>query len=169
MADFLPAFRKVIGEEGGFSDEKHDRGGPTKYGITQRTLAEWWRHLGRDGEPTRGDVQILTETEAREIYRTLWWGRYGLGRITEQTLATKIFDMAVNMGPHAAVVIAQRAVGAVADGALGPKTIAALALADPEEALAKMRELAAERYRKIVAEDPTQERFLSGWLARAAR
>lgn len=169
MADFLPAFRRVIGEEGGFSDKKHDRGGPTNHGITQRTLAEWWKHLGRDGEPTRADVQMLSETEAREIYRMLWWGRYRLERIDDQGIAEKVFDMAVNMGPHAAIVIAQRAVDAVADGVLGPKTIAALNAADPAEALDKMRIFAAERYQRIVDEDPTQQAFLAGWLARAAR
>lgn len=169
MAEFLPAFRRVIGEEGGFVDDPLDRGGATKYGITIRTLAEWWKHLGRDGEPDRSDVQILTETEAREIYRTLWWARYGLGRIDDQAVAEKVFDMMVNMGPGAAVRIVQRAAGASIDGVLGPRSLGALNAAEPGYLLGELRRLSAEYYRAIVARDATQARFLRGWLARAAR
>lgn len=169
MAEFLPAFRKVIGEEGGFVDDRVDHGGATNHGITQRTLAEWWQHLGRDGAPTRADVQMLSETEAREIYRTLWWDRYRLGRIDDQAVAEKVFDMAVNMGPHQAVVLAQRAARVDDDGVLGPATLAALNSADPVELLNRMRLAARAFYEALALDDPTQKRFLRGWLARAAR
>jgi lysozyme family protein len=53
------------------------------------------------------------------------------------------------------------------DGKLGPMTIARANELDPEWLLDAIREFAAERYRAIVKKNPTQERFLRGWLRRA--
>lgn len=53
----------LIRREGGFVNNPADKGGPTKYGITQQTLSEW-----RGRPVTAGEVQQLTEQEAREIY-----------------------------------------------------------------------------------------------------
>ena len=54
---------EIIKREGGFVDHPSDRGGPTKFGITLRTLRAW------RGQPvTREDVRTLTKAEARQIY-----------------------------------------------------------------------------------------------------
>ena len=54
----------MIGREGGFVDHPADRGGPTRFGITQATLA---RSLGRVATPL--DVETLSLDQARQIYR----------------------------------------------------------------------------------------------------
>lgn len=169
MATFLPALRRVLDEEGGFVDDPVDRGGATKYGITLRTLGEWWDHLGHERKPTRSDVQMLTETEATQIYRLFWWERYKFGQLADQSVAEKLFDLAVNMGPRTAIRLAQRALGIEADGHIGQQTISALNRAIPAMLLTELRRLAAEHYRAIVERDPSQSRFLRGWLSRAAR
>jgi len=56
----------IIRREGGFVNHPADRGGPTKYGITAKTLGNW-RQLG--WLATSDEVATLTESEAREIYR----------------------------------------------------------------------------------------------------
>lgn len=64
MAEFI--IDDIIRRKGGFIHHPADRGGPTKYGITAKTLGEW-HHLGRTA--TSDEVSTLTESEAREIYR----------------------------------------------------------------------------------------------------
>ncbi len=55
----------LIRREGGFVDDPQDLGGATKYGITQATLAAYRGH-----QVTKDDVRGLSDTEARDIYRT---------------------------------------------------------------------------------------------------
>ena len=57
---------EIIRREGGYVNHPADRGGPTNFGITAQTLGSW-RKLGRPA--TAAEVQALTETEARAIYR----------------------------------------------------------------------------------------------------
>ncbi len=54
----------VIRREGGFVDHPADRGGPTKFGITQAALA---RYLGR--AVTAAEVDALSPDQAKQIYR----------------------------------------------------------------------------------------------------
>jgi lysozyme family protein len=55
VADKIDAmFDDVLRREGGFVDHPADRGGPTKYGITQRTLGHY---LGRAVD--RAEVEAL--------------------------------------------------------------------------------------------------------------
>ena len=54
--------RLVFGHEGGYSNHPEDPGGPTKFGITAKTLGSY-RRLGRDATPE--EVRGLTLAEAR--------------------------------------------------------------------------------------------------------
>ena len=61
MSRFDRCVNKVIELEGGYSDHSCDRGGKTKYGITQRTARE---------HGYTGDMRDLTLEEAKDIYKT---------------------------------------------------------------------------------------------------
>ena len=50
----------VLRREGGYVHDPADRGGPTHYGITQRTLRAWRGQL-----VTAADVRDLTTAEAK--------------------------------------------------------------------------------------------------------
>ena len=54
----------VIRREGGFVDHPADRGGPTKFGITQATLAGYCGHSVGAAE-----VAALNADQAKQIYR----------------------------------------------------------------------------------------------------
>jgi lysozyme family protein len=54
----------LLAREGGFVNHPADRGGATKFGITQDTLSAW---LGRAASVE--DVRALTASEAGAIYR----------------------------------------------------------------------------------------------------
>lgn len=170
MAAFAPALRKLLALEGGYVDDPSDRGGATNHGITQRTLAAWWKSVGREGHPTRDDVRNLTEDEAAQIYRAFFWDRYGLDAIIDQSVADKLLDMMVVSGPTRGVTILQRALAlpeAQCDGILGSRTLLAANAHDPGELLFALRAQAKAWFHSIVDNDPSQKRFLSGWLNRA--
>lgn len=159
MADFRRAVEVMLSHEGGWSDDPTDPGGRTRWGISQRSYPDV-------------DVENLTREAAIAIYRRDWWDRYGYGAIVDQALATKIFDLAVNVGAKRAHMLLQqalRAAGATVrvDGVLGPATIAAIAAVKPGELLAALRSEAAGFYRILELRSPPLGRFINGWLNRA--
>lgn len=159
------AITAVLAREGGgkFTNDPADRGGPTKYGITQAALAFYRGH-----PVSAQDVEQLQEPEARAIYRANYIEKPGLHLIEDDELRAALFDFGVNSGPRAAIRALQEALSVPADGVLGPQTLEALALANAK----KMRaEVVAERVvflGRLISADPTQARFAHGWLRRAA-
>lgn len=115
------ALRLMFGHEGGYSNNKNDPGGPTKYGITHRTLAA---HRGV-ASVTAAQVKALTLKEAEEIYRRSYWAQSG-GDLLPVGLDYAAFDFGVNSGPARAVKSLQKVVGVTQDGIVGGQTIAAV-------------------------------------------
>lgn len=115
------ALKLMFGHEGGYSNVKTDSGGPTKYGVTHKTLAA---HRGV-GSVSAEQVKALTLEEATEIYRTGYWTQSG-GDILPRGLDYAAFDFGVNSGPARAVKVLQKLVGISADGNAGPQTLAAV-------------------------------------------
>jgi lysozyme family protein len=121
---FETCLATVLQFEGGFSDDPRDPGGATNFGITRRTLARWrgvtpWQDL-----PV-AEVRALGRAEAARIYEALYWDRCNADALPAG-LDLALFDFAVNSGPERAVAMLQKEVGAVPDGLIGPKTLAAL-------------------------------------------
>lgn len=156
--------------EGGYVNHPNDRGGPTNMGITQRTLASY---LKRD--VTIDEVRNLTYELAAEIYQAIYFDGPRLNTLPP-TIQPFMFDSSVHHGPRNAIRLLQRVLNAAGfgpftlDGILGPKTQRGVRSASESEggelllpALIAERELF---FRRIVANDPTQEVFLRGWLNR---
>jgi lysozyme family protein len=188
------AAAKLLGVEGGFVDDRADHGGATKYGISLRFLkAEGTidaNHdgladfdLDMDGDIDGADIRELTMSGAVSLYYRCFWERLNCESFPEP-IGEMLFDQGVNGGNAAAQKLLQQAINActahmsgvdrlVVDGAPGAKTRTAMAavLDHPGlgmPALAEAyREAARARYRAIASVDPSQRRFLKGWLARA--
>ncbi|KQS49473.1 MULTISPECIES: glycoside hydrolase family 108 protein [unclassified Sphingomonas] len=166
----------VIDREGGYSNHPADRGGPTRYGITQQVARS-------NGYP--GDMRNFPRDQAETIYRRLYWTRPAFDQIAERApkIAEELFDTGVNMGPAVAATFLQRALNAlnrgatdypdmILDGRIGPATLTALeaflARRKPggETVLLKAIEaLQGERYVALAETRPANEAFLYGWLA----
>ncbi len=145
-----------------YSDDPADRGGPTKGGITQATLAAW-----RGRPVTAAEVAALGEAEARAIYARRYIVEPKFDRIADDGLRHQVVDIGVLHGPGRATKWLQAAVGVADDGIFGAGTTAAVNAADPQ---ALGLRLAATRVRKIgriVQADPAQLKWLGGWLNRA--
>jgi lysozyme family protein len=166
----------VIDREGGYSDHPADRGGPTRYGITEAVA----RADGYDGA-----MRLLSRDRAASIYRRLYWTAPRLAAIAALAprIAAELFDTGVNMGPAVAIGFLQRALNALnrgatdypdlaLDGQAGPRTLAALrdflARRGPGGEVVLLRAIEAlqgERYVALAEARPANETFLYGWLA----
>jgi lysozyme family protein len=150
------AIGTVLAHEGGYTFNPADPGGETKFGICKRAYPNL-------------DIKNLTEDGAKEIYQRDYWQYDG---ILNQDVATKVFDLAVNMGPPTAHRLLQMALNGVGqhvtvDGVLGTQTLTATNGADPESLLPELRAQSAVRYVDIVLGNPSERTFLLGWMRRA--
>jgi hypothetical protein len=166
-ADFNTAVAVVLKHEGGYLEDP-TTGEISKFGLT----AEFLRSIGRPHD--RDSIRNLSREQAIQIYREHWWEKYGFERLQHQRLTTKLFDLAVNLGPQRATRLLQQALnhcGArlAVDGILGERTIAAVNQVPPECVLAQLCALAAEHYRSLAAKDPKYLPYLKGWLERASQ
>jgi lysozyme family protein len=148
--EFEQAFERLIGHEGGYVNHPADPGGETKYGISRRSYP---------GE----DIAGMTLDRARLIYRRDFWGPAGCDAVPAP-LRFDLFDVAVNAGPRRAVQMLQRAVGAVEDGILGPRTLQALGSMPPARVLARFNGHRLEHLASL----PTWPAFGRGWARRVA-
>jgi len=163
MAKFEGAIEIVLMNEGGYSNDPDDRGGATKYGITE--------HLYKSiGLP--GTVADLSLQDAVEIYKKHFWNPHQYKNIDSQYIANKIFDLSVNMGYIAAGKVAQRAVRAANgfklddDGIIGKKTLEQINGIKPNTLLPAIRSEAACHYRSLTHLKGFTK-FINGWLNRA--
>lgn len=154
----------ILRREGAaYTDHAADRGGPTKYGITQATLAKV------RGKPvTPADVQNLTEIEARQIYLDRYVRKPGFDRIADPQLRALMVDAGVNQGPERALAWLQRACGVTADGVFGPTTERAVNELAPRMLRAKVTAARARAYGRLITDDPLQATFAAGWANRIA-
>jgi len=165
MADFQPAIQITLQNEGGFFHNP-TTGEIVNHGITLKFVIS----SGYNPNADEAFIQNLSVAEASQIYRKYFWDAYHIGQINDQNLANKVFDLTVNMGP-AALQVLQSAVNAcgghcAVDGIIGPASIAAINALDPAALLAQYKNLAAQRYRDIAANNTNLAGNLNGWLAR---
>ncbi len=162
MADFLPAFEKMILNEGGYKlhTVDGDRGGMTYAGIARNMQPGWagWVIIDAGGVPQADLV--------RGFYRAHFWDVLRLGELADQRVAETLFDFAVNAGLVTAAKLAQLVVGVTPDGRFGAKTLQAINATDPALFEARFALAKLARYRDIVTRDRTQQKFLLGWVNR---
>ncbi len=171
MSDVKIAVKSVIDQEGSAVVPNDNGRGPSKYGITLVTYQEYYP------KATAEDIRALTPETSAAFYEMAFWKRYRIGRIDDQTLATKMLNLVVNMGAggwskrkrrliEGAVTLLQKAIAVKQDGILGPETAAKVNALPAEEVLVKLRECAREHYKAIAAADPKKRGQLGGWLER---
>ena len=164
---FRKAVDYVIKNEGGYVFDQNDYGGATKYGISQKSYPAL-------------NIRELSLEDAIEIYYKDFWLKGKFEQIPDENIAIKFFDFTVNLGQRIATIILQRALRSVGinvqeDGLFGSVTLSATISCCTSECaenrakilLAALKSEAAGYYRLIAAKNPSQKKFLNGWLNRA--
>lgn len=169
----------LIKREGGYVNNRHDRGGATRWGITEAVA----RKFGYQGA-----MESLPPSLAREIYLKEYWTGCGFAAVElrSRAIAEELFDTGVNMGQGTATMFLQRALNIFnqshrevplypeikVDGDLGGKTLAAL------DAFLKLRGQEGEtvllralnclqgaRLFEITEKREANEEFTYGWFS----
>ena len=160
---------EVLRKEGGYSNHPSDRGGPTKFGITQQTLSTWLgRSVGAD------EVRALDVETAREIYERNYYAAPRIDTLPEE-IQPIVFDCAVNHGPRRAITFVQKVLNEAGfgpvdvDGTIGPQTREAAEEAQQAMGGFFCNAIVEERlaFYDRLAFDRTQAPFLRGWRLRA--
>lgn len=150
--NFKRAWRFSVRWEGGkLENVKGDKGGLTKYGVDQANHP----HV---------NIRTLTEADAAAIYHDEEWMKCRCDELPAD-VAVAVFDFAMTSGMGTSIQKLQAAAGAVVDGFIGPRTLAA-AGQNTAAVLSKCLALRETFYRAIVKAHPDQKEFLAGWLNR---
>ena len=160
--NFDTVFDRVIGHEGGFSDNPKDPGNwtggkvgegelkGTKYGIAANTYQTI-------------DIKNLTEKQARAIYNEDWWQALDMDRFSP-AMQFQMFDAAFNHGMYNASRIFQRAVGAKDDGIIGRNTLSAASNLSENDVMLRFLAFRLKFYTSLRSFDD----FGRGWSNRVA-
>jgi lysozyme family protein len=178
MSRFEPAVEVLLKHEGGYVNNVNDSGGATNYGVSLRFLNDQGLlgDFNADGAVNIEDIKNMSIDDAKKVYKTCWWDKYKYGTIIDQTIATKVFDLSVNMGGSRAHKLLQSALNKAfalrltVDGVLGPATISVInAVSDDKEQLLLTAycDEAWAFYQGLIAAKPSQQVFAKGWKNRA--
>lgn len=118
MADFDKAFEKVVFHEGGYVNDKDDKGGETYMGITRKhhpnsliwnivdKVTSKYNKVSDINKELKKDNELTALVKA--IYKSDYWNPFNLTKEKSQRLADQIFDSAVNTGVHKTRLLIQR-------------------------------------------------------------
>ena len=152
--------------------------GMTYKGIYQTAHPKWegWDVVREALEKTDGskskaaellEADVELQEAVAEFYKREFWDKMRLDEVQSQKIADEMMVFGVNTHPKTAVRVAQRVVGVLQDGAIGPKTLKALNEFDADVFSETFDELEKAHYAKIVANRPEKGIFLKGWRNRA--
>ena len=190
MAQFKKAIPVILKHEGGLVNHPDDPGGVTNYGISLRWALRLHKaaagdslfDIDGDGDVDPDDIRGMDEEQAKKIYEIAIWKAHNYAHLFDQEVATKVFDMTVNMGPAQSHKNTQRACRSVGryvkdDGIIGPLTLAAVNGANSSSLLAAIRSEMAGFYRAIILRNSALikeghnvndfSKFKEGWMRRA--
>lgn len=156
--NFQKALDAVLHHEGGFVNHPKDPGGMTNLGCTKRVWEEWVGHPVDEKA-----MRALTPEDVAPLYKKKYWDAVR-GDDLPDGVDYIVFDTAINSGPGRAIKFLQGCVGVDMDGALGPKTMAAVRAADSKQLVDDY----AKRRLSFLQDLPTWGTFGKGWSRRVA-
>lgn len=160
MAQLLKLKPFILKWEGGYCNDPDDRGGATNMGVT---IATFRTYFGQD--KTVADLKAMTDEQWMRIFADGFWNPCHADEIVNQALANIIVDMAFNSGTKNAIRRVQSAIGVQADGIVGRITLGKLN-AEPRWCFDRVWNMRKAYYESIVARNPSQKKFLKGWMNR---
>lgn len=149
----------------GWSNDPLDNGGATMIGVTIGTYRSYCRYKGKK-IPTVTDLKNITYKEWRDIIHCMYWSKWKADLINDQKVANMIVDWVWVSGQGIGIKRVQKILGVTVDGIVGPKTIAAINMIDPNVLVKKVYDGRAAHFNAIVKAKPSQKKWLKGWMNR---
>jgi lysozyme family protein len=170
---------EVIGREGGYSNHPSDKGGPTRWGVTQAVARKYGYN---------GDMHVFPREQAVIIYKILYFDHPDFDLIAPLSMrvANELFDTGINMGPVVASQFFQKSLNALnqqgtlyadiaEDGDIGPASVKAFEaylntrknFSEGDKVVVMLRALdglQTARYIDLGRGRQKNEDFMFGWL-----
>ena len=155
-------FNFLIQVEGGYTNDPHDSGGKTNWGIIE---SEARRH------GYTGDMRNLTQDFAKSIYWTDYYLANNLDKIKDERVALTILDVSVNSGVGTGIKLARRALKnmgvSIEENTKSDQVfLDAINSVDPLQFCNTYSQIQRANYNRIVAASPEKGKFLKGWMNR---
>lgn len=165
--DIKQAYKQFVTswEGGGLSKTEGDKGGLTNNGITLNTWKSVGKDKNRDGIIDEKDLTLMSEQDHDDILQSRFWNVARADEINNPYLAAYVVDWMWGSGPKAFKKM-HETFGLKPQSQMTQGLLDALN-ARPEESFAALKESRKQFYRNIVKNDPSQSKFLNGWLRRA--
>jgi len=188
MAKFETAEAITGRNEGGYANNKADRGGETYAGIARNFWGAWpgWKFIDKYkadwaksdkklslAQWVNASAKVPTEpvhTLVSAFYKQNFWDVNKLDAFADQQLANSVYDFGVNSGTGRAAQFLQRAandttlVKLLVDGNIGMKTIDAINTLNQKLVYDNFNKRREAFYRSIATGNQLQ--FLNSWLSR---
>lgn len=184
MADFSISYKIVRANEGGYANNPNDRGGETYKGISRKNNPDLglWDLIDSYKKFTNFPASLEADTDLQmrvlAFYKDVYWNKLNLPLVADQSIATELFDTAVNTGRGTAGMFLQRALNISnlnqkiypdlhVDGQVGTETVTALNQhPNPALIMKLLNVMQGAKYIEICEANPSQEEFLKSWMSR---
>lgn len=159
---FYKSFERVIGHEGGYTDDPNDRGNWTSGKVGEGELKGTKFGISAMSYPHL-DIKNLTLDEAQTIYFNDFWVKNGIDQLPK-AMQYQMFDASINHGFRNATKMLQRAVDVADDGIIGKNTMKAVGQYDQLNLVLLFNNERLKFYTKI----RTWSQYGKGWARRVA-
>lgn len=165
-------------ESSKYVNNPNDSGGPTRWGITKKTYADFF-HRNIEDIPD-SEIEQMPPTVAKQIYTALYWFPLSCDKILDLGFACALFDCEVLYGVGTIGIIMQKAliscgVAIKLDGHFGDRSAEALngfvggGDQNRRSLMRALQDQLIDRADEIIAAHPKDEVFRNGWIARTNR
>jgi len=171
MSQFEPALNFVLDNE----DAKREYalvpdappGAHAISGINSAAFPEQFNAIAAIPQAQRGPA-------IAQFYQTHFWTPLDAAGLVDQDVANRVLDQAVNGGFKSGCKLLQVAGNAcgctlVEDGSIGPSTLAAVNAIDQADLLVAYRVARINHYKAIAIANPSDQQYLTEWIARASK
>ena len=164
---FKDRFREYLTswEGGRLAKVSGDRGGLTNNGITLNTWKSFGKDKNGDGIINDKDLALMSEQDRNDILENRFWNAARADQIANPNLAAYVVDWMWTSGPGAFKSM-HKAFGLKPQARMTNELLNAIN-SNVQQSYNILHNKRENFYRDIVARDPSQAKFLRGWLRRA--
>lgn len=163
---------KILKWEGGYANDPVDRGGATNMGVTIGTATGYYKKGAKnfdkngDGRITPEDIKALTKDDFIYVLRK-FWDHCRADEINNQSIAEIIVDWAWGSGPGTAMKKLSAVLGLKSSTKMTDEMLAKINGWQPQEELFnKIWHAREDHFNGIVSNNPSQRKFIKGWMRR---